>query len=162
MPFKSSHVHDALVKLEALTKSQAVIEFDPDGHILMANDNFLNAMGYRLEEVKGRHHSMFVCPEYAQSPEYMMFWNKLHNGHFEVQEYRRFGKDGREIWIQASYNPVRNKGGRCKKLSRLLPISQIRSENRRIILGKLKPSVNRRLLLNLIWRAILLTPIPIF
>src|SRR5215475_6350720 len=93
-------------KLAALDKSQAVIEFKPDGTILDANANFLAAMGYRLEEIKGRHHRIFVETAYAESQEYRQFWEKLRRGEYDSREYKRLAKGGREIWIQASYNPV--------------------------------------------------------
>lgn len=102
--------------LKSLNKSQAVIHFDPNGNILDANDNFLNAMGYNLEEIRGKHHSMFVEPAFAQSQEYRNFWSDLRAGRFAVQEYKRLAKGGREIWIQASYNPVFDNAGRVTKV----------------------------------------------
>jgi methyl-accepting chemotaxis protein len=98
--------------VDALSKSQAVIKFRPDGTILDANPNFLAAMEYTLDEIKGRHHSMFVDPSYMQSAEYRQFWEKLARGEFQAGEYKRFGKGGKEIWIQASYNPILDKAGR--------------------------------------------------
>lgn len=99
MGFKFSSNNDALAKLEALNRSQAVIEFKPDGTILDANQNFLSTLGYSLDEIKGRHHRMFVDPAYADSGEYMQFWQKLRNGEYQAAEYKRLGKDGREVWI---------------------------------------------------------------
>ncbi len=93
-------------QIAAINKSQAVIEFDMDGTILTANDQFLNAMGYTLEEVQGRHHSMFVDPEYRGSSEYQEFWATLNRGEFLQAEYKRIGKGGKEVWIQGSYNPI--------------------------------------------------------
>ena len=92
--------------LEAISRSQAVIEFTADGTILTANDNFLNLLGYRLEDVVGKHHSMFVDPRETASPEYAAFWKALAAGKFDTREYKRLGKGGKEVWIQASYNPV--------------------------------------------------------
>ncbi|MEQ8441608.1 MAG: PAS domain-containing methyl-accepting chemotaxis protein [Alphaproteobacteria bacterium] len=103
-------------KLEALDKSQAVIEFNMDGTILTANQNFLSAMGYSLDEVQGRHHSMFVEPDYAKSNEYSLFWKSLNDGNFQSAEYRRLAKGGREIWIQASYNPIADEDGKPYKV----------------------------------------------
>lgn len=103
-----SRLQDLEATLDALDKSQAVIEFTPDGTIITANANFLNAMGYRLDEIVGQHHSMFVEPDYAKSADYKQFWAKLGQGEFAQAEYKRLAKGGREIWIQASYNPVRN------------------------------------------------------
>lgn len=91
---------------EALDRSQAVISFALDGTILEANDNFLNAMGYTLAEVKGQHHRMFAEPAYAQSPAYREFWAALNRGEFQAGEFLRLGKGGKEVWIQASYNPI--------------------------------------------------------
>src|SRR6185295_5871955 len=93
-------------KLEALSKSQAVIEFNLDGTIVTANENFLNAMGYKLDEIQGKHHSMFVEPVYKESADYRAFWETLGKGQFQAAEYKRLAKGGRPIWIQASYNPL--------------------------------------------------------
>jgi methyl-accepting chemotaxis protein len=101
---------DAAAKQAALDKSQAIIEFNMDGTIIRANENFLNAMGYSLEEVKGRHHSMFVDPATKDSAEYREFWAKLNRGEFQSAQYKRFGKGGKEVWIEASYNPLTRNG----------------------------------------------------
>ena len=93
-------------QVEAINKSQAVIEFTLDGTIIDANDNFLNTVGYGLDEIKGKHHSMFVQSEYAQSAEYARFWRDLAEGNHSAGEYLRFGKGGKEVWIQATYNPI--------------------------------------------------------
>jgi len=103
-------------QLAAINKSQAVIEFGLDGRILSANDNFLAAVGYTLEEVRGQHHGLFVAPEYRQSAEYRQFWEKLGRGEYDAGQYRRLGKDGREVWIQASYNPIFDMSGRPFKV----------------------------------------------
>ena len=100
----------------AISKSQAVIEFNMDGRIITANDNFLGALGYTLDEIQGQHHSMFVDEEFKQSSEYMEFWAKLNRGEYEAKEYRRFGKGGKEIWIQASYNPILDLNGKPVKV----------------------------------------------
>lgn len=99
-------------QIDAIGKSQAVIEFEMDGQIVNANDNFLNAVGYRLDEIRGQHHRIFVDPQFANSGEYAAFWEKLQRGEYAAAEYQRFGKDGREIWIQASYNPIMDVNGR--------------------------------------------------
>ena len=93
--------------LEALSRSLAMIEFDPKGKVLSANENFCTALGYPASEIVGQHHSMFVDPDYARGPEYREFWAKLGRGEFDAREYKRIGKGGRNVWIQASYNPVR-------------------------------------------------------
>jgi methyl-accepting chemotaxis protein len=103
-------------QIEAIGKSQAVIEFDMNGIIENANDNFLNALGYSMDEIKGQHHSMFVEPGYQNSPEYKAFWKSLGNGKFDAGEYKRIGKGGREIWIQASYNPIMDLNGKPIKV----------------------------------------------
>ncbi|REL35465.1 methyl-accepting chemotaxis protein [Thalassotalea euphylliae] len=103
-------------QIDAISKSQAVIEFNMDGTIITANDNFLNAMGYSLVEVQGKHHSIFADPEYANSLEYKLFWEKLGRGEFEAGEYRRVGKNGKEVWIQASYNPILDMEGKPFKV----------------------------------------------
>jgi methyl-accepting chemotaxis protein len=107
---------DMAGKVEAARRSQAVIEFDMDGTVLDANDNFLDALGYTLPEVQGRHHRMFVTPDYAASPAYAQFWATLRAGQFASAVYQRVGKNGREVWIQASYNPVLDAAGRPFKV----------------------------------------------
>lgn len=97
---------DANAVLDALNASQAIIEFSLDGTILKANDNFCRTMGYRAEEIVGRHHRIFVDPAEAGSPDYTAFWTKLAAGQHDQQQYRRLRKDGSEVWIAASYNPV--------------------------------------------------------
>jgi methyl-accepting chemotaxis protein len=92
--------------LAAISKSQGVIEFDLTGKVLHANENFCKALGYDLSEIQGRHHSMFVDPAYSASAEYRDFWARLGRGEFDKRQYKRIGKGGKEIWIEASYNPV--------------------------------------------------------
>jgi methyl-accepting chemotaxis protein len=103
-------------QIDAINKAQAVIEFSLDGRILHANDNFLNTLGYTLAEIKGQHHSMFADPAYSASPEYRLFWDKLGRGEFDAGEYKRIGKGGKEIWIQASYNPIMDTEGKPFKV----------------------------------------------
>jgi methyl-accepting chemotaxis protein len=103
-------------QLAAIGMSQAVIEFSLDGKILNANENFLKTLGYALDEVKGQHHSMFVDPDYRQSTEYRLFWEKLGRGEYDSNQYKRIAKGGREIWIQASYNPIRDLNGKPFKV----------------------------------------------
>ena len=97
---------DAQAQVAAINRSQAVIEFAMDGTILTANQNFLNALGYRLEEIKGKHHSMFVPADQRDSADYRAFWAALNRGEYQAAEYKRIAKGGREVWIEASYNPV--------------------------------------------------------
>ncbi|WP_460448739.1 methyl-accepting chemotaxis protein [Alsobacter sp. SYSU BS001988] len=102
-------------RLNALDRVQATIEFGLDGVVLTANPNFLKAVGYTLDEIKGRHHSMFVDPAEAQTAEYRRFWDKLRKGDIEAGQFRRIGKGGREVWIDASYNPIFDADGKpCK------------------------------------------------
>jgi methyl-accepting chemotaxis protein len=103
-------------QLAAIGKSSAVIEFDLDGKILEANQNFCNAMGYAPGEIRGKHHSMFVEPELRSSSEYRAFWDSLRRGEFQAAEFKRLGKGGREVWIQASYNPILDMSGRPFKV----------------------------------------------
>jgi len=103
-------------QIAAIGKSQAVIEFDLDGTIRAANANFLEAVGYSLAEVVGQHHRMFVPPEVAAGAEYQQFWAKLARGEFDRGQYCRLGRDGREIWIEASYNPILDASGRPFKV----------------------------------------------
>ncbi len=95
---------DSVVK--AIKRSQAVIEFSVDGIIRDANENFLSALGYTLDEIIGKHHSIFCEPEYVNSIAYRQFWQKLGNGEFDSGEYKRITKEGKDIWILASYNPI--------------------------------------------------------
>ena len=110
---------DRKAVLAAIDKSQAVIEFKPDGTIITANANFLDAMGYRLDEIQGRHHSMFVEPAYRDSAEYSEFWDRLNRGEHQIAQYKRLGKGGKEVWIEASYNPIRDRRGRPYKIVKL-------------------------------------------
>jgi methyl-accepting chemotaxis protein len=98
-------------QISAIGRSQAVIAFDVDGNIITANDNFLSAMGYTLGEVQGRHHSMFVEPSERDSAAYREFWARLKRGEFQAAEYKRVGKNGKEVWILATYNPIADEKG---------------------------------------------------
>ncbi|URK17398.1 PAS domain-containing methyl-accepting chemotaxis protein [Thalassospira sp. GO-4] len=98
-------------KVNAINRSQAVIEFDLNGTILDANDNFLSVMGYQLSEIVGKHHRLFVDRDYAKSQEYVDFWRELAKGNFCSQQFKRFAKGGKEIWIEASYNPIFDANG---------------------------------------------------
>ena len=103
-------------KIDAIDRSQAVIEFELDGTIITANQNFLSVMGYDLSEVQGRHHRLFVDREYASSPVYAEFWDALRRGEFKAAEFKRVAKDGRDVWIQATYNPLFDPNGRPFKI----------------------------------------------
>src|SRR5262245_50297092 len=99
-------VSRALAQADAIDRSQAVIEFKLDGTIVTANKNFLDAVGYSLAEIQGQHHRMFVDPVERESTAYREFWARLNSGQFQAAQYKRFGKGGKPIWIQASYNPI--------------------------------------------------------
>ncbi|CAB3783123.1 hypothetical protein LMG28138_01576 [Pararobbsia alpina] len=103
-------------KVSAIDKAQAVIEFNLDGTVLTANRNFLDVIGYELDEIAGEHHRMFCTPEYAQSLEYRRFWQKLNRGEFDANRYMRVGKDGKTLWIQATYNPIFDAKGQPQKV----------------------------------------------
>ena len=116
MFFKAEQANDDHAIVEALNASQAVIEFTPQGNVLTANGNFLKCVGYDLAEIKGRHHGLFCDPGYVKSGDYSTFWLQLARGEFVASTFKRFGKDGRAIWLQASYNPVRDSAGRVVKV----------------------------------------------
>ena len=103
-------------ELDALHRSQAVIEFEVDGTVRTANENFLQALGYRLEEIVGKHHSMFVPPQQRNTDAYRKFWADLKGGVFQSGEFQRVGKGGKDVWIHASYNPIRDSNGRPFKV----------------------------------------------
>ena len=103
-------------QIAAIGKSQAVIEFNMDGTIISANSNFLGALGYALDEIRGRHHGMFVDPAERDSAEYRAFWAALNRGEYQAAEYKRIGKGGKQVWIQASYNPILDLNGKPYKV----------------------------------------------
>jgi methyl-accepting chemotaxis protein len=107
---------DSKGKIDAIERVQAVIEFDLQGRVLRANDNFLNTFGYKADEVEGQHHRMFCDADYSRSPEYLAFWERLSRGEFNAGEYRRINKHGDDVWIQASYNPILDIDGKPLKV----------------------------------------------
>ncbi len=109
-------LRDSSGQLAAINKSQAVIEFHMDGTVIHANDNFLKTLGYTLDELRGKHHSLFVAPAEVASPEYRQFWANLNDGKYDAGEYKRIAKGGREVWIQASYNPIVDGNGKPFKV----------------------------------------------
>ena len=111
-----SSTRDALAQAIAISKSQAVIEFNMDGTIITANQNFLDTLGYRLDEIQGKHHSMFVVAEERGGAEYRTFWANLNRGEYQAAEYKRIAKGGAEVWIQASYNPILDSSNRPHKV----------------------------------------------
>jgi methyl-accepting chemotaxis protein len=105
--------------MAAIGRSFAMIEFDLKGQVVDANENFLKALGYTLDEIKGRHHSLFVEPGQRDTLEYRQFWERLGAGQYDAGQYKRIGKDGREVWIQASYNPVFGDDGKPVRVVKL-------------------------------------------
>jgi PAS domain S-box-containing protein len=100
----------------AVDKSQALIEFTVDGQIVSANGNFLKAMGYTLDEIQGKHHSIFVEPEYRNTRDYAEFWERLRRGEYQAGQYKRLGKNGRHVWIEGAYNPIFDQNGKVSKV----------------------------------------------
>ena len=126
---KGKLIENALAQANAIGRSQAVIEFDLDGTIVEANENFLQALGYSLAEIKGRHHSIFVPTGERDSASYREFWAKLNRGEFQAAQYKRIRKDGKAIWIQASYNPVLDGKGKPTRVIKFA--TDITAERRR-------------------------------
>jgi methyl-accepting chemotaxis protein len=106
----------ALAQVAAISKSQGVIEFNLDGTVITANENFLKTLGYSLGEIQGKHHSIFVEPAMRESAAYREFWAKLKQGESQAAEYKRIGKGGKEVWIQASYNPILDGNGKVYRV----------------------------------------------
>lgn len=131
--------HSPQAAWDAICRSQAVIEFDPRGIILWANDTFLATMGYALADLEGRHHRIFCEPGYADTPAYADFWRKLGRGEFDAGEYKRVGKNGRAIWLQATYNPVFRADGTVERILKIAtdttPAHQLRMELRNTVDG---------------------------
>lgn len=141
-------VQDAAT-LRAINHSQAVIHFKPDGTILDANTVFLTTMGYNIEEIRGKHHSMFVEPDYASKDEYKQFWQRLAQGEFFVASYHRIGKNHRDVWLQASYNPVFDAHGHVAEVvkiaSDITSTQQIGLALKELATGNLCASIDRPL-----------------
>ena len=106
-------------RMNAINQSNAVIEFDLSGNIIYANQNFCNSMGYTLKELKGNHHSIFLTEDYSQSDEYKEFWTKLKNGDFISEQFNRIKKNGEEIWLQATYNPILDNSGQVIRVMKI-------------------------------------------
>lgn len=128
-PVENAELNAMRGEIQAIRRSQAVIEFEVDGTIIDANDNFLQAMGYSHDEILGNHHRIFVDPQYAASVEYEQFWDVLRRGEFHSGTYERLGKYGKTIWIQASYNPVVDENGLVTKIVKYASgISELKTE----------------------------------
>ncbi|MBB4952718.1 methyl-accepting chemotaxis protein [Agrobacterium vitis] len=134
---------DYAAQMVAISRSQAIIEFTVTGEIMNANENFLNTLGYRLEEIRGKNHSMFVTRDYAASEEYRDFWKKLSQGQYQAAEFKRVTKDGRTVIIAASYNPILDMDGKVVKVvkfatdvtARVETVSQLGDSLKRLCSG---------------------------
>ena len=116
---KKAEYADHLGKVETIGRSQAVIEFELDGTVITANTNFLSLMGYRLNEIRGKHHSLFVEPGYERTADYKKFWDTLRQGEFQVSQFKRIGKNGKIVWIEGSYNPIFDLNGKPWKVVKI-------------------------------------------
>ncbi len=139
--------------IRAIERAQAVIEFELDGTIITANENFLRIFGYTLDEIRGRHHRMFCDPGYAESPEYARFWQRLGRGEYEADEFRRIDKNGAEVWLQASYNPILDMEGRPMKVVKLASDITVEVQKRSLALLEMSTPVTK------IWDGVLFAPI---
>ncbi|SFJ08998.1 methyl-accepting chemotaxis sensory transducer with Pas/Pac sensor [Pseudomonas syringae] len=108
--------NETISKLAAVDRAMAICEFEPNGNVITANNNFLNVMGYALTEIKGKHHRTFCEPTLVNSPEYTEFWRKLNHGEFIGDQFKRIGKQGRVVWLEATYNPVFDVDGKLYKI----------------------------------------------
>ncbi|MBV4485527.1 PAS domain-containing methyl-accepting chemotaxis protein [Pseudomonas sp. SWRI153] len=113
---KVQQENEANARLAAIDRAMAVIEFDLDGHILTANQNFLTRMGYTLAELKGKHHRLFCTPALVNSSAYQDFWRRLNQGEFFHGQFERVDKRGQTVWLEANYNPVYDASGRLYKV----------------------------------------------
>jgi len=139
--------------IRAINRAQAVIEFGLDGTVLGANDNFLQIFGYTLDEIIGQHHRIFCDPGYAESPDYAQFWQRLARGEYDADEFKRIGKDGSEIWLQASYNPILDVEGRPCKVVKFASDITIEVQKRSLALLEMSTPVTK------IWDGVLFAPI---
>jgi methyl-accepting chemotaxis protein len=128
--FNFGKTEEEIGRLSAMEENFAIISFQPNGTILHANDNFLNALGYRLDEVTGKHHRMFCDKTYVATKEYTEFWEQLAKGVSQINEFERIRKDGSSIWIQASYTPVKNKSG---KVTRVVKFAQDITDTKKVV-----------------------------
>jgi len=139
--------------IEAISRSQAVAEFALDGSVITANENFLRIFGYDVEEIVGRHHRMFCSQHYADSPDYAEFWGKLAAGEYVSGEFKRLSKDGVEIWLQASYNPIFDEDGNLRKVAKFAIDITEDVQNRSLAILEMSTPVTK------IWDGVLFAPI---
>ncbi len=140
-------------RMQAIDRVQAVIEFELDGTVITANENFLRIFGYTLDEVRGKHHRLFCDPGYAESRDYAEFWQKLGRGEFDSGEFRRIAKDGSEVWLQASYNPILDASGRPHKVVKFAADITDEVQKRSLALLEMSTPVTK------IWDGVLFAPI---
>ena len=140
-------------KIRAINRAQAMIEFELDGTVITANENFLRIFGYSLDEVVGKHHRIFCDPGYAESPEYTQFWQKLARGEYDADEFKRITKDGAEVWLQASYNPIFDIEGRPLKVVKFASDITVEVQKRSLALLEMSTPVTK------IWDGVLFAPI---
>jgi methyl-accepting chemotaxis protein len=140
-------------KVRAIDRAQAVIEFELDGKVITANENFLRIFGYSLDEVVGKHHRIFCDPGYVETSEYAAFWQKLGRGEYEADEFKRMSKDGAEIWLQASYNPIFDMEGRPLKIVKFAADITLEVQKRSLALLEMSTPVTK------IWDGVLFAPI---
>ena len=140
-------------KIRAIDRAQAVIEFELDGTVITANENFLSIFGYSLDEVQGQHHRIFCDPGYAESPDYARFWQKLSRGEYAADEYKRISKNGAEVWLQASYNPIFDIDGRPLKVVKFAADITMEMQRRSLALLEMSTPVTK------IWDGVLFAPI---
>jgi methyl-accepting chemotaxis protein len=140
-------------KVRAIERAQAVIEFELDGTVITANENFLRIFGYSLDEIVGKHHRIFCDPGYAESPEYAQFWQKLGRGEYDADEFKRISKNGAEIWLQASYNPILDIEGRPLKVVKFASDITAEVQKRSLAMLEMSTPVTK------IWDGVLFAPI---
>ena len=140
-------------KVEAISRAQAVIEFELDGTVITANDNFLRIFGYDLDEIVGKHHRIFCDAGYAETTRYAEFWQKLGRGEYHAAEFKRLHKDGHEIWLQASYNPIFDMDGKPLKVVKFASDITTEVEARSLALLEMSTPVTK------IWDGVLFAPI---
>jgi methyl-accepting chemotaxis protein len=139
--------------VQAINRAQAVIEFELDGTVIKANENFLRLFGYTLEEITGKHHRMFCDPGYVESSEYARFWQNLARGEYDADEFKRISKDGAEVWLQASYNPILDMEGRPLKVVKFASDITLEVQRRSLALLEMSTPVTK------IWDGVLFAPI---
>jgi methyl-accepting chemotaxis protein len=140
-------------KVRAIDRAQAVIEFELDGTVITANENFLRIFGYGLDEVVGKHHRIFCDPGYVETPEYASFWQKLGRGEYDADEFKRVSKGGAEVWLQASYNPIFDVEGRPLKIVKFASDITVEVQKRSLALLEMSTPVTK------IWDGVLFAPI---